>query len=471
VAAEAAALPESLPAQPSEPEAHVRNIRCWTTNDYTRVVIDLQGEARYRKTHLSNPDRLYFDFSKARLDDDLLNRKFAVGDEFLKEVRVGQNQQDVVRVVLDLAKIGNYTVFELHDPLRIVIDIHGPPAPSARAQAEASSGRLAPARPAAEINREPAPVLSVKENSRGLPKGTESNRPIASEKVTGRSSVSAASLNVPKTSPGEKAPEKTEAVQPHASPKAASPTSRGDRTLTRILGLKIGRIVIDPGHGGHDTGTIGPGGTMEKDLVLSVAKDLKELLEENLGAEVILTRKDDSFVSLEERTAIANQHQADLFLSIHANSSRIRSTSGVETYYLNFARTASEREVAARENASTVRNVRDLQDLIKVIAEADKSAESRELAAIVQKKLFGGVQKVFPRTRNRGVRSAPFVVLIGANMPSVLVEVAFISNPRDEKLLTKEDNRDRLARALYAGIEGYMKTLGSDLVQNRAGSN
>jgi N-acetylmuramoyl-L-alanine amidase len=252
-------------------------------------------------------------------------------------------------------------------------------------------------------------------------------------------------------------------------PKTADPTSMGNRTMTRVLGLKIGRIVIDPGHGGHDTGTIGRGGMMEKDLVLQVAHDLKKLLAEKIGAEVVLTRNDDTFISLEERTAIANQARADLFISIHANSSSSRVTSGVETYYLNFARNDAEREVAARENASTVQNVRELQNLVRQIAQADKSAESREFAAILQKKLYGGARQLFPTAKNRGVRSAPFVVLIGANMPSVLAEVAFISNPRDEKVLKQESNRSQLAHALFAGIEGYMKTLGSEMARNRPG--
>ena len=261
------------------------------------------------------------------------------------------------------------------------------------------------------------------------------------------------------------------AQEPPLPPKAAAPTSRGDRTLTRVLGLKIGRIVLDPGHGGHDTGTIGRGGLLEKDLVLQVAHVLKRLLEDKLGAEVVLTRDDDTFISLEERTAIANQARADLFISIHANSSRSRVVSGVETYYLNFARTDAEREVAARENATSVHNISDLQNLIHKIAQADKSAESRELAAIMQTKLFGSARQLFPSARNRGVRSAPFVVLIGANMPSVLAEVAFISNPGDEKVLKQDNNRQRLAQALFAGIEGYMRTLGNIAAQHHVGSN
>ena len=251
------------------------------------------------------------------------------------------------------------------------------------------------------------------------------------------------------------------------TPKPAAPTSRGDRTLTRMLGLKVGRIVIDPGHGGHDFGTTGSGGLLEKDLVLSLALQLKKLIEENMYGEVILTRDDDSFVSLEERTAIANSHHADLFISIHANSSRYRSISGVETYYLDFAKTAAEREVAARENASAASTVSDLENMIKKIAQADKSAESRELASILQKSLYSGTRKLFPSAQDRGVRRAPFVVLIGANMPSVLAEVAFISNPKDEKALNKERNQETLAKALFSGIEKYIKTLGSNVAQNQ----
>jgi N-acetylmuramoyl-L-alanine amidase len=201
-----------------------------------------------------------------------------------------------------------------------------------------------------------------------------------------------------------------------------------------------------------------------------MARSLRKMIQDKLGAEVILTRDDDTFIPLDERTAIANRHKADLFLSLHANSSRIHTISGVETYYLDFAKTDAEREIAARENATTISNVSDLQDLIKKIAKADKSAESRELASIVQRKLHSGARRVFRSTQNRGVRSAPFVVLIGANMPSVLAEVAFISNPRDERLLRKEATRQSLVKALFSGVEGYMKTLGSDVAQNRRSS-
>jgi N-acetylmuramoyl-L-alanine amidase len=255
------------------------------------------------------------------------------------------------------------------------------------------------------------------------------------------------------------------------TPKPAEPTSYGKRTLTRMLGLKIGKIVLDPGHGGHDLGTIGPGGLVEKDLVLELAFRLKKMLEQKLDAEVILTRDKDIFVSLEERTEIANSSHADLFISIHANSSRYRSTSGVETYYLDFAKTESDREVATRENAGAGGSISDLEDLVKQITLADKSAESKELASVIQDRLYSGARTIFSSAKDRGVRQAPFVVLIGANMPSILTEVAFISNPKDEKRLKDLNNRDHLAAALFAGIEDYMKKLGSYPIAYRTDQN
>ncbi|NWG14455.1 MAG: N-acetylmuramoyl-L-alanine amidase [Acidobacteria bacterium] len=252
--------------------------------------------------------------------------------------------------------------------------------------------------------------------------------------------------------------------------KMASPTSGGNMTMTRVLGLKVTRIVIDPGHGGSDTGTVGRNGLKEKDLVLDVARELKESLEERIGAIVVMTRNDDRFVSLEERTAIANRNKADLFISIHANSSTSRSISGIETYYLHFARSWSERVVAARENAATVQSISELEDLIRKIVLADKSSESRELAGILQKSLYSGTRTIFPEMRNRGVRRAPFLVLVGAEMPAVLVEVAFLSNPRDEQMLSEQSGQQIVARALLSGIEGYVKTLSNFVAEAHPGS-
>jgi N-acetylmuramoyl-L-alanine amidase len=239
----------------------------------------------------------------------------------------------------------------------------------------------------------------------------------------------------------------------------ARPTAAGDRSLTRALGLKIGKIVIDAGHGGHDTGTIGPNGLLEKDVVLDVSKRLGRLLESRLGAEVIYTRQDDTFIPLETRTAIANRERADLFISIHANSSRDSDARGVETYYLNFTSSPEALEVAARENAVSEKSIHELQDLVKKIAMKDKIDESREFAGDVQQSLYGGLSLENAGIRNRGIKKAPFIVLIGANMPSILAEISFVSNPTDERKLETSEHRQRIAESLYRGVSKYVSGL------------
>ena len=501
--------------------ASVRNIRYWSTSEYTRVIIEVDSDTPYKKEVLTHPERIYFDIASAQIAKDLGNRTITVEDECLKRIRVAPNGKDVVRVVLDICEESNYSITELHNPFRIVVDLReskaasnrppllqaanarpdeafpsqasGKPSPEVKSPQLASEplaqgktakdrGSSAP-KPAGALPPSPAPAAPgstapIADQTAGrakeLPARSEMKPPQAitdlktappKETAKTASSPTVSREKSADTGKADAASKPLPAAGPNvpAIPKAAPPTSRGDRTLTRMLGLKIGRIVIDPGHGGHDEGTIGPGGLMEKDLVLSLARLLKTLLQENLGAEVLLTRDEDVFISLEERTGIANQHRADLFVSIHANSSRIRSISGVETYYLDFAKTDAEREIAARENATSAKNVSDLEDLIKKIAKADKSAESRELASLIQQKLYFGARKLASSTQNRGVRTAPFVVLIGANMPSVLAEVAFISNPKVEKLLKKKANQEALAKALFTGIEGYVNTLGTEI--------
>jgi N-acetylmuramoyl-L-alanine amidase len=231
--------------------------------------------------------------------------------------------------------------------------------------------------------------------------------------------------------------------------------------LIRALGLKINRIVVDAGHGGHDTGTIGPNGLMEKDLVLDVAQRLGNLLETRLGSEVIYTRDDDTFIPLETRTAIANQNQADLFISVHANSSRDASARGVETYYLNFTSDPAALDVAARENAVSQKSIHELQDLVKKITLKEKIDESRELASDVESSLANGLSSKSTAMRNRGVKKAPFIVLIGANMPSILAEISFLSNPGDEKRLQTAEYRKKIAESLYKGISKYVSSLSS----------
>jgi N-acetylmuramoyl-L-alanine amidase len=248
-------------------------------------------------------------------------------------------------------------------------------------------------------------------------------------------------------------------TQPPSMGREARPTASGEHSLVRALGLKIGRIVIDPGHGGHDTGTIGHEGFTEKELVLDVSLRLGKLLQSKMGADVVYTRDDDTFVPLESRTAVANQNQADLFLSIHANSSRDSGARGVETYYLNFTSSEDALEVAARENAVSEKSIHELQDLVKKIALKDKIEESREFASDVQSALHAGISKKNPGVRNRGVKKAPFVVLIGANMPSILAEISFLSNGTDERKLRTPEYRQKIAEALYKGVAKYVDGL------------
>jgi N-acetylmuramoyl-L-alanine amidase len=251
------------------------------------------------------------------------------------------------------------------------------------------------------------------------------------------------------------------------SNREAQPTSNGDRSLIRALGLKIGKIVIDPGHGGHDTGTIGPNGLLEKDLVLDVSRRLGKMLESRLGAQVVFTRRDDTFIPLSTRTSIANQEQADLFVSVHANSSHDHDARGVETYYLNFTSSPEALEVAARENAASDQDIHQLQDLVKKIALKEKIEESREFASDVQQSLHSGLAAKTSGVRDRGVKKAPFVVLIGANMPSILAEISFISNPGDEKRLRTPEYRQRIAESLYRGISRYVDGLGGVKVASK----
>ena len=251
----------------------------------------------------------------------------------------------------------------------------------------------------------------------------------------------------------------------------AQPMAAGDRSLTRALGLKIGKIVIDAGHGGHDTGTIGPHGLLEKDLVLDVAKRLGKALQARLGAEVVYTRRDDTFIPLETRTAIANRERADLFISIHANSSRDSDARGVETYYLNFTSSPEALEVAARENAVSAKSVHELQDLVKKIALKEKIDESREFAGDVQQSLYGGLALSNAGIRNRGIKKAPFIVLIGANMPSILAEISFVSNPTDERKLETSEHRQRIADSLYRGVARYAGGLSGVKVASRSVKN
>ncbi|MBI2682158.1 MAG: N-acetylmuramoyl-L-alanine amidase [Acidobacteriales bacterium] len=452
------------------------SVRHWSTPDYTRVAIDLEDEVKYEVGRVGDPDRIFFDLHDTKLATELVGKSFDVGDGFLRKIRVAQYTLTSARVVLEVDNLAEYSAFILPNPYRLIIDVRGKPASQTQV-ADEKSGKPAETAPTKSMPAKPEeskPVTTAKAGPDPTKELVEADSPLNKElerkSKEAPTSLPTSEVVTPRTAKpskkGKPAPAENAGVG-----KEAKPLTNGDRSLIRALGLKIGRIVVDAGHGGHDTGTIGPNGLMEKDLVLDVALRLGKLLEGKLGAEVVYTRDDDTFIPLESRTAIANKQQADLFISIHANSSDDPKARGVETYYLNFTSNAEALEVAARENAVSQKSVFELQDLVKKIALKEKIDESAEFASDVQHALFAGLANKNPGMKNRGVKKAPFVVLIGANMPSILAEVSFVSNPSDEKKLKTADHRQRIADSLFKGISRYANGLSGVKAAGRLAEN
>jgi N-acetylmuramoyl-L-alanine amidase len=474
--------------------AQVTGIRHWSTPNYTRVAIDLGDDVTYEAARVPNPDRIYFDLHGTRLAQELVGKSFAVTDDgFLKKIRAAQFSNDMTRVVLDVNDVTEYSAFLLPNPYRLIIDIHGgskaepgapvvsvpmqraaapaPSVPNTTAVKSGSSFEVAavsaqPGRVEATTQPTSQPISAVVKDQgfEGRVQGVEGNDSFG----TVASPVTGVGKRTKKSRAGV-------AVVPdgNAVPaRAAVPTADGETSMVRALGLKIGRIVIDAGHGGHDSGTLGVDGIEEKDVVLDVALRLGKLLHDRLGSEIIYTRSDDTFIPLETRTAIANKAQADLFLSIHANSSPDASARGVETYYLNFTSSPDALETAARENAVSDQSIHQLSDLVKKIALKDKIAESREFAGDVEQSLYGGLQRGNAGLKDRGVKKAPFVVLIGANMPSILAEISFVTNAKDARQLQQPEYRERVAESLYRGVAKYAGGLsGAKATTERASGN
>jgi N-acetylmuramoyl-L-alanine amidase len=490
----------------------VSGIRHWSTPVYTRIAIDLQDQVSYQAARVPGPDRIYFDLYGARLDASLNGRSVEVIDDgFLKRIRAAQFSNNVTRIVLDVSSVSDYSAFLLPNPWRLIIDIHGlkpgttqttnlaslPPASAARS-ASPIANSFAAQPPITNPQQTPAPAppsvarRAATQDIASL--GQQPNRVQATDHPTTRpiAATVAGTIPAPQPDDGSLASTTPPPVVSRKKPSAmhpappslaenddnsppmheAEPTAAGERSLVRTLGLKIGRIVIDAGHGGHDSGTTGPGGIEEKEVVLDVALRLGKLLKQRLGADVIYTRDDDTFIPLETRTAIANKAQADLFLSIHANSSPDSSARGVETYYLNFTTSPDALEVAARENAVSDESIHELSDLVKKITLKDKIDESREFAADVQKSLYENLEEGNPGLRDRGIKKAPFVVLIGANMPSILAEISFLTNSADAHELQQPAYRQRIAESLYRGVSRYISGLsGVRLAQNSGRPN
>lgn len=453
----------------SEPAARLTGIRFWSLGDATRIAIQVDGaDFQYKYDRLENPSRLFFDIEGVRPQPGSRRmRTIAVGDAFIKQIRIAETQPGTTRIVLDLNRAIDYTASQLTNPNRLMIEVRPSSEPAAPAiarsiTADAKLSGPPPAPKAPEIvtaaprdlRPEAPPQAAV---PRIEPKISAPPPAIAAARAIEREAALTTG-GVASCSRLSSAPAKTTRLSAGTTPLPAR-TRGTDPSMTRVLGLKLGRVVIDPGHGGHDTGTHGASGFTEKDLVLDVAKRLGSLIETRLGSEVVYTRTDDTFIPLEERTRIANEHKADLFLSIHANSSPVRATSGVETYYLNFTTNKAALEVAARENAASQHSIYDLRDLVEKIARKDKIDESREFAQSVQASLAALSARSNSRSRDRGVRTAPFVVLIGASMPSILAEIGFLTNAHDENLMKKPEYRQKIAQAIYKGLAQYAATL------------
>jgi N-acetylmuramoyl-L-alanine amidase len=446
--------PHIEPRADEEKTASVRDIRTWNAQTSTRIVVTLDDTVQYDAARIASPDRIYFDIYKAKIATQLAAKPLDVQGGLLKSIRVAPNKPGVVRVVLDVDGAKDYSAFLLANPYRLVIDVHAQNADTAKSTPTPAAAPVVGAARSVDESAAEHPVAAAR--------GTAPVTAPAASQPAVSPSTQAKGLASSTPKPGSSLRNDSNKVAALTPPSEPKPMRGGDRSLTRALGLKINRIVIDAGHGGHDTGTIGPHGLMEKDLCLDVALRLGALIQQKLpGAEVVYTRKDDTFVPLEDRTKIANDAKADLFISIHANSSPDPSARGVETYYLNFATSPESMEVAARENANSQESLHDLQEIIQKIARNEKIEESKELAGDIQGTLTQRLQLVSLNERNRGVKKAPFIVLIGANMPSVLSEISFVSNPYDERLLRKPEQRQRIAEGLYRGITTYLANLNS----------
>jgi N-acetylmuramoyl-L-alanine amidase len=359
--------------------SRVTAVRFLSSSDYIRVMMDLSQAVRYETHRLPEdpakglPPRIYVDIFGARLAMDS-KEPIVVHDGLLRQVRVAQFSQDVVRVVLDMTSLRNHHTFLLPDPYRLVIDIQG---------------------------QKKGETLAAIDKNKALPySGKEKKIPRA--------------------------------------------------------GIK--KIVLDPGHGGKDPGAIGVGGVAEKDIVLNVAKKLAKRLRNEMGLEVVLTRKDDTFVDLENRTAIANAEDADLFVSLHMNASPNGDAKGVETYYLDNTTDEASLRLAARENGTSRKNISDLQFILSDMTQNMKLEDSITLAHRLHASLVGGMSKKMGEVKDLGVKTALFYVLVGARMPSVLVEMFFITNKTEGRAMSQESYQDAMAEALFEGIQKYNQT-------------
>jgi N-acetylmuramoyl-L-alanine amidase len=431
---DAAAKTDTAVATNGDPKARpvtIKSIRRLTLPEAVRVLIELEGEVSFHEERVENPARMFVDLKGTRTAPNLRDATLTYPDDAVRQIRIGRHPQNTTRVAIDLADVARYTVFTLYNPYRVVIDCERRPGVAAHAaplEATVAGG--------VKHADQPPDVRA------------------ATDVLDGEArSVPARGDSAPSVIPSVSGARKMATAAP------PSANLQGGFSLSRQLGLGISRIVIDPGHGGHDPGAQGSGGVVESALVLDVALRLEKLLLREAGVEVIMTRRTDEFIPLEERTAIANRTGADLFLSIHANASRNNGARGVETYFLNFASNPEAEAVAARENLTTGRTMNSLADIVRAIALNNKLDESRDFATMVQQSMVQRLRAPRNPIRDLGVKQAPFVVLIGAAMPSVLAEISFVTNRQEAAQLKNGAYRQRIAEALLAAVTRYQRSL------------
>lgn len=439
------------------PQAVLNNVRNFGGPDYARVVLDLSDGVTPSARRDGN--LISVQLTGVTIARALYGRRFIVADgSLLQRITVSQVESGAIRVDIRVDSLGDYSIASLSEPERLILDVYG-----------VTSANEMRARERATIPSDHAPTehRAVERGPRVNPDAPRSvSRPGGS--IGGQPLYSLPDI----TEPIPSAPQPDAAGAAPAGPAATLAGALAGKVDARTAESPMKRIVIDPGHGGHDTGTISPSGLREKDLVLDVARRLRAYIKKSYpDIEVILTRDADRFIALEERTAIANSRRADLFISIHANASPSRAASGIETFFVSPDRAKSQDARLAKENGAAAEKPAEPavaaqtgdkpdkpQPVYASVTVGNRVAESRELARYIQSGLVRGIGAASPKTAmNRGVKHAAFAVLLGAAMPSVLAEVSFLSNARDEALLQTSQFRERVAASMYAGLNAFLK--------------
>lgn len=412
---------------------YVLPVKYWSSDNYTRVVIMASAPIIYKDVLLketeNSPRRLYIDFKNSYIEPQYRS-PVPIEDGLLRRIRTGQFSPDTVRVVLDIESIGEYKIFNLPDPFRVVIDVRG----------KAQQDEIATTPPP---SFSPPPITIVRTQKKAA---IERELDIVILRETKKFAFSPNSPNK------------------NLQVNVVSPDM--PLSLAQQLGLGVKKIIIDPGHGGKDPGAMAFG-MKEKDIVLDIAKQLAPVIEKELRCQVLLTRNTDIFIPLEERTAIANTENADLFISLHINAHPSAKVRGLETYYLNLTTNAEAMRVAARENATSTHQMSDLQDILSDIMKNSKINESSRLAEQVHNSILSeAVSNGYADIKNLGVKQAPFYVLIGAEMPAILIEIAFISNEQDAENLQDTGFVKMLTQEIADGIRTYVNNTTAQLSFN-----